>query len=301
MRTGAFAYLRYGWESSFGSGATTRDKVFCRGQRVTALGDRHNLQVIHELGYREAKGWAYKQFEGTISVEGILSNPWWIRALMGAVSTSGTGPYTHTFTKANTLPSMEIEVGFQGEGGNVVQLLRGACINSATISTAVGEMVALRLDIWYGSRVSGSTLSSAIVDSFAPFTMAHAFLEIPSGTVIGEVQNLEITITNNLFRLYEIGDYVQKGAPPQAFEATGRMVVALKDASMINWVRGSQSSGRIRIQSATDNIIRINMADLLFEEWSLPVEANAPVLLELPFRARDITSIEAVNNVSTPP
>jgi hypothetical protein len=43
------------------------------------------------------------------------------------------------------------------------------------------------------------------------------------------------------------------------------------------------------------------MADLLFEEWSLPLEASAPVLLELPFRARDITSIEAVNNVSTPP
>jgi hypothetical protein len=301
MRTGAFAYLRYGWESSFGGGASTRDKVFCRGQRITALGDRHNLQPIPELGYREFKGWAYKQFEGVLSVEGILSNPWWIKALMGSVSTSGTGPYTHTFTKANTLPSMEVEIGFAGEAGNVIHLLRGSCINSATISTAVNEMVTLRLDVWYGNRAAGSTLSSALVDSFIPFTMQHAFLEIPSGTVIGEVQNLEITITNNLFRRYEIGDYVQKDALPQLFEATGRMVVALKDASMIGWVRGSQSTGRIRIQSATDNIIKINLADLLFEEWSTPIEPAAPVTLDLPFRARDVSSIEAVNNISTPP
>jgi len=301
MRTGVYAYMKYGWESSFGSGATTRDKVFCRGQRVTGLGDRHNLQLIPELGYREVKGWVYRNLEGALSVEGVLSNPWWLKALMGSVTTSGTlSPYTHTFTKANSLPSMEVEVAFSGESGNVVPLLRGAVINSATISTAVGEVVTLRLDIYYRNRASG-TYGTPTVDTFIPFTMEHCSLQIPSGTTIGEVQNLELTITNNVYRLYEIGGYKQKGAIPQQFEVTGRFTVALKDSTLLNNVRGSQSSGKIIIQSASDNSITVNMTDLLFEEWSLPIEPNAPVILELPFRARDISNIVAVNNISTVP
>ena len=300
MRTGVYAYVKYGWESSFGSGASTRDNVFCRGQRVTGLGDRHNLQLIPELGYREVKGWVYRNFEGALSVEGVLSNPWWLKALMGSVTTSGSAPYTHTFTKAKTLPSMEVEVGFRGEDGDVVPLLRGAVINSATISTAVGEVATLRLDIYYSDRTSG-TYGSPTVDTFIPFTMEHCTLQIPSGTTIGEVQNLELTITNNVYRLYEIGGYKQKGAIPQQFDVTGRFTVALKDSTLLNNVRGSQSTGKIIISSGSDNSITVNMADLLFEEWSLPIEPNAPVILELPFRACDITSIVAVNNSSSVP
>ena len=301
MRTGAYSYLKYGWESSYGGGASSRDKVFCRGQRVTALGDKHNMQTIPELGYREIKGWVYKNFEGSVSVEGILSNPWWLKALMGTVNTTGSSaPYTHTFTKASTLPSMEVEVGFQGETSSFVPLLRGAVINSATISTSVGEVATLRLDMYYGNRSSG-TYGSPTVDTFIPFTMQHCSLQIPSGTAIGEVQNLELTITNNVYRRYEVGDYLQKDAIPQQFDATGRMTVALKDSSMINWVRSSQASGKIIIQSATDNSITVNLTDLLFDEWSLPIEPNAPVILDLSFTARDVSSIVAVNNVSAVP
>lgn len=304
MRIGSLAYLNYGWESTYGDGASTRNKAFGRGVRITGIAERHNLQPVVEFGDRVYATWLFKMFEGLITLEFLMSNPWWFRGLMGSVTTSGsTPPYTHTFTRNTTthsVPSMGLEFGFKGETGDVVRLLKGGMINSMTLSTAINEPVLVRVEVYYGSYGTAS-ISSQATDSFEPYTCVHTTLEIPSGTKLAEVQNLELTVNNNVYRLYELGSEYQIGSVPQIFEVSGRMTLSLKDASLLGWLRGTQTNAAIKLVKSNNENITINLSNVAFEEFSLPVMPAEPVFLELPFRAKDITSIVAKNSVSSAP
>ena len=300
-RIGAFAYLRYGWESSYRSGASVRDKVFGRGQRITGMTRRDNPEIIFELGTREARASVFKQLEGALSVEWILSNPWFFRGLMGSVSTSGTGPYTHTYTKTKLPQTMEVEVGAELSGGNVVRNLRGALFSSLTLTASVGEVIRVRGELLYADEVVGTTVSSALVDTFEPTAFQHATLEIPGGTVLGEVQSFELTINNNGLLVFGLGDHKSTSGIWQAFEAAGRLSITMKNATNLNYLRSELANGKLTIMTSPTNRIEISMAGLVFGEHSVSIEPNALIIEELPIMIRDIPAIVAANNVATHP
>lgn len=300
-RTGAFAYAKYGWESTFRGGATAYDKVFGRGVRITGLSVSHNAELIPELGVREYQGWVFKQFEGSVSVDWIYSNPWFFRAVMGQVTTSGTGPYTHSYTKTKLPPSFAIEIGSQLSGGNVVRFLKGCVVNTLTLTASVGEVIRVSADILYAEESLGSTLSTPIVDTFEPASFAHATLELPNGTVLGEVQTFDLTIGNNALRVFGLGDIYATSAVWQNFDATGRLSVTFKNATFLNYLRTAVANGKLKIQLSTDNSLTINFADLVFGEHTQSFEPNALLLEDVPILIRNITSIDAVNNVAIHP
>ncbi|MCS7136737.1 MAG: phage tail tube protein [Candidatus Caldarchaeum sp.] len=300
-RTGAFAYLRYGWESTFKTAATTRDKVFGRGQRISSLTRRENPELLYELGGRIAQASAFKQFEGAVSVEWILSNPWFLRGVMGQVTTTGSGPYTHTFTKTNLPQSMTLEVGATLSGSNVVRTLSGCVFSSVAISASVGELVRVRGEIMYASEAVGTTAASPLVDTFEPFVFTHATLEIPQGTVIAEVQSFDLTINNNALMVYGLGGREPVSAVWQAFDASGSLSVTMKNATFLNYLRSEVGNGRLVVSSGANNSITFNLSGLTFGEHSVSVEPNALVVENLPIQIRDIPSIVAINNVATAP
>jgi hypothetical protein len=300
-RTGAFAYARYGWESTFKAGAATRDKVFGRGQRVSSITRNENPEKVYELGARPAPLIVYKAFEGSASFDFFVSNPWLFKAVMGNVSTTGTGPYTHTYTVAKLPVTMEIEVGFQGSGGNVVRLLRGAVTNTFTLTAAVNEIVRGRLDVLYADEVVTTTLGSAIVDSFEPFTFAHGTLEIPAGTVVAEVQSFDITIANNAMLVWGLGDIKASSAVWQAFDPTGRISVTMKDSSFLNKLRTTEATGRLVLDFSPNHRIILNFDGVGFGEHTVGFEPNALVVEEVPILLRSLANIQAINNVATHP
>jgi hypothetical protein len=300
-RTGAFAYAKYGWESTFKGGATTRDKVFGRGQRVSSITRNENPEKVYELGDRPAKLIVYKGFEGSASFDFFVSNPWIFRAVMGNVSTTGTGPYTHTYTVAKLPPSMEIEVGFQGSGGNVVRLLRGAVASTFSLTASVNEIVRGRMDVLYADEVITTTLGSAIVDVFEPFTFAHGTLEVPVGNVIAEVQSFDMTIANNALLVWGLGDIKASSAVWQAFDPTGRISVTMKDASFLNRLRTTDTNGRLVLNFNPNHQIIFNFDGVGYGEHTVGYEPNALVVEEVPILLRSLTSIQAINNVATHP
>lgn len=302
-RTGAFAYLRYGWESTFKGGATTRDKAFGRGQRITNITRRENPELIFELGERPALASVFKQFDGSLSLEWILASPWFFKGLMGSVSTTGTGPYTHTYSKTKLPQTMEVEVGVSASGANVVRNFKGVVFSSATLTAAQSEVVRVRAEMVYADETvtTPTSVPGAIVDSFVPFAFQHATLELPTGTTLGEVQSFELTINNNALLVYGLGDPKAVSGIWQAFEATGRLTITLKNATFLNYLRSEVSTAKLTISTATDNKIEINMSGLVFGEHSVSIEPNALIVEDLPIAVRDITSIVAVNNTGTHP
>jgi hypothetical protein len=299
-RTGLFGYVKYGWESTFKGGATTKDKVFGRGQRVTSITRNENPEKIYELGLRPSKYIAFKAFEGSASFDFFLSNPWLFRAVMGSVSTSGTGPYTHTYTVANLPVSMEIEAAFQGSGGNVVRLLRGAVVNTFSLTASVNELVRCRLDVLYADEASG-TLGTAIVDTFDPMVFQHGTLEIPAGTVVGEVQSFDLTIANNALMVWGLGDTKPSSAVWQNFDPTGRISVTMKDRTFLDRLRNTTSTGKLIFNFSPTHQIIFNFDTIGYGEHTVGFEPNALVVEEVPILIQGLTNIQAINNVASHP
>ena len=99
IRTGASAYLKYEYETSYGTGGTP-NKKFGLQDRLTNWTLTHNridLATIRPDYYKQ--NYAYGQQSGSLSVGFVLSNPWIFESIYGAPATgsASSGVYPHTF------------------------------------------------------------------------------------------------------------------------------------------------------------------------------------------------------------
>jgi hypothetical protein len=308
-RAGGLVSLSYDWESGFTSGATSfTGKAFGRGQKVTNVDVKHNPEVIYELGFRNAQAVAYKQFEGSMGIEWIMSNPWIFKAFMGVSSDSALsgGVYTHTYTKtSSTLSTMEVDIGFVASSGNITRKLMGAVVDSLTLTGAINDVIRVKANIPF-FREPAITLSygAPVVDTFAPTTFANASLVI-GGNTIAEVHSFEIALNNNTQPIFGIGSMNAQGAIPTQFDAAGRMAVTMKDASFLNMLRTEQTSAQFVITNGLSggglvNVV-VNMNGLNFGQHTVSYQPNQIIIENLPITVRDIPVVTAQNNVAATP
>jgi len=137
---------------------------------------------------------------------------------MGAVSTSGAGPYTHVFTPGALVETqtLSIQVGTPSENGTINPLnFTGCQINGFTITSKTGEYVMLDLDVvgqhmqntGDGDTVAG--LTAAVYSStWAPFSHLHGVLSIAGSEY--EFDDVAITVANNL----KTGRYTHRSTTP---------------------------------------------------------------------------------------
>ena len=99
IRTGASAYLKYQYESSYAAGGTP-NKKFGLQDRLTNWSLTHNRIDMPRLNQTTIHKYAYGQQNGSLSVGFVLSNPWIFRSVYGASPappSPSSGVYTHTF------------------------------------------------------------------------------------------------------------------------------------------------------------------------------------------------------------
>jgi len=308
-RPGGLVTLAYGWETGFTSGSGSVDKSFGRGQRVTNATVRENPEIIYELGSRFASTVAFKQFEGSLSLEWIMSNPWFFKGLMGVATTTSGTPFpqsTHSFTKTSgSIPSMEVDVGFVASSGAITRKMMGAVVNSVTLTGAINDVVRVRAECPY-YREPSVTLSygTPTVDTFAPVTFCNASLII-GGNIIAEVQSFELTVGNNIQPIFGLGSCFAQGAIPTQFDAVGRMSVTMKDASFLGLLRTEVTSGVLYLNNGqTSNsmvTLTIGLNGLNFGEHSVNYQPNQIVIENMPIAIRDIPSIIAINGTNVVP
>ena len=94
VRTGASAYLRYGYEATFGDIASEScTKKFGLQDTVNSLTLTHNRIDLASLGQVEYGTYAYGQQAASLGVGFTLSNPWIFESLLGTPTVA-----TNTFT-----------------------------------------------------------------------------------------------------------------------------------------------------------------------------------------------------------
>lgn len=174
--------------------------------------------------------------EGDVVVPVDLRNfGYWLKLLLGAPVTTGTGPYTHTFVSgALTLPSMAIEIGLPdvpsygmnfGVRANsmTIQMQRSGLLNATMGLIAQGETRA--------ASSGAGTPSEAAIERFS-----QGLGEIKrNGVALGNIVSAELTYSNNLDKVEVIRpDGRIEDAEPAMVAATGNVVVRFADTTLLD-------------------------------------------------------------------
>lgn len=253
VRTGASAYVKYGYEATYG-GSGTANKSFGLQDRVTNWTLTNNRIDLAKLNQVEIENYAYGRQQGSISMGFVLSNPWIFQSIYGPPSTAGgSDPYTHTFPHAtNGQPkaiagnSLKIELGYDGSDQNIIRTLKGGVVNSLGISTSINDTVGCNCDITYGHEEApdtSTTLAPPTLPSVEfPYTFAHGTIKV-GGSTLAEVQDADITFAQNTNLLYQIGQHHAKDAYRQIFDITGRFRAAMLNKDMLENVLNQVKKG----------------------------------------------------------
>jgi hypothetical protein len=198
MPSGAQAMCNYGYELvAFKTLAASHAKTFGEGVKISTQDIKRNFQRIYGLGGRSATALTEGRYEGALSVDFELASPWWLYGVMGTWSSSGVGPYTHTFGEANVPPSCSIEADIDLATDAVIHYL-GCICNEARISFQEGAPAHVSLSFVYATETKAtSTLVAQTAETEATFNMGYCSIEVPDATAIADVRKAELTITNN--------------------------------------------------------------------------------------------------------
>tara|TARA_Y100000310_G_scaffold344541_1_gene457844 strand:+ start:1173 stop:2162 length:990 start_codon:yes stop_codon:yes gene_type:complete len=325
IRTGASAYLKYEYETSYATGGTP-NKKFGLQDRLTNWSLTHNRIDMPQLNQTTIQKYAYGQQSGTLSVGFVLSNPWIFESIYGAPSTgsASSGVYPHTFgaTAADnkSVNTLVCEVGYDGDSADIVRTLKGCIVNSLGISTSIGETVNCSVDMTYGKETAPSTTlgtaPSEPTEEFA-YTFAHGVIKV-GGNTLAQVQDVDITFGQNPSLLYGIGSNHAVNSYRQVFDITGRFRASLLNKNLLEGVLaqiakntsgtyeetiGGSPEFELTFQStasSTQNEIKITGTGLAPTDLNISgIEPVEPIFEEINWRVKSATVV-ASNTQSGP-
>jgi hypothetical protein len=174
--------------------------------------------------------------EGNVVVPVDLRNfGHWLKALLGAPTTTGTGPYVHTFVSGvASLPSLAVEVGMSDIPAYFMNA--GVRVNSLQLSFARSGAANATLNcIAQGEERSGSsgggTPTMATLTRFGQFQGSIK----KDGSDLGNVTGAQLTYSNNLERIETIrSDGKIESADPTIAALTGNIAVRFADTALID-------------------------------------------------------------------
>jgi len=260
VQTGAYAYVQYDFETNFDEATcvSCRNKVWGLEQKVSGWTWTNSPIILNQLGSVEVKTYAYGQARGSLSLDYVVSNPWFLstifdRNCMACLFPSGCpAPFTYTWcstasTCTKTVESMSIEVGVEQQVAcmDTVRTIGGAIANSITLRSSIGEPVRATADIAYATETS-----SAIADvsptsetvgraacQFEPYTFAHGALTVCNScccVTIAELQSFDISLNQNADLLFAHGCNHASSAYRKVFEMTGSFQAPWIDYSQLD-------------------------------------------------------------------
>lgn len=247
VRTGASAYVNYGYESTFGTASTALTKSFGLKTALTSLTLGTNRQQLYKLGQVEPHKYAYGQQTGSLSLDFVLGDTTSsdvFQAIYGVPTGSGTSASNHIYgddtgsgsstTFANQ--TFTTELGFDTEDsiGYIVRQFKGCILNGFGITAVVGDVIKCTGEVIFGKEgtatTAANTFSDDAVENSAPFTFAHGTLKL-NGVVQGQIQEVDLNFAQNGELLYEIGSNQSVAGIKKTLDITGRFKVAWSTAT----------------------------------------------------------------------
>jgi hypothetical protein len=194
-------------DNGFNSSPTDSDnKPFGYDATLSTLDGSHNAVRVFDPNDREAARIVEQEFSGSFTVDFTLANPWWFQEVFGSASTSGSGPYTHTFADGTggEPTSMRILQGDQNAGFE--RVLTGCIVTDVDISFDVPGQITVSLSGAYADEPDSSiSVSSQPTVQREPLMTHHAQLD-RDGTTLDLIQSVGLSISTNDALIYGLGD-----------------------------------------------------------------------------------------------
>jgi len=328
VRTGAFGYLQYGYEMCFGTEACVLVDVFGLEQKITNWSITNNRITLAGLDAIEPQIYAYGATRGSLGIDFVLSNPFWLSTMYCMVATAANTPtcgsHTHTFTNPDKLrQSISIEVGTEQGATDVVRTLTGAVVNSLSLRSSIGEVIRASADISYANEIEGCAIDASPAtdpDNF-PYTFAYGNLTTTAGT-IANLQSFDITLNQNSDLLYTHNTSVADTAYRRLFEITGSFTATYVDSDMLTDIyKQAHLAGGTGLDCTTfareqttmtlvfdngqtgvgaEKTITLTGTGVGFADHSVSIEPNEPIFETLNWQIRTLAAV-AVNQTASAP
>jgi hypothetical protein len=181
-----------------------------------------------------------------------------LHQMMGAVATTGTGPYTHTFTPGDlTGQALTIQVGRPATTGTVHPFTYAGCkISDWTISASVGEIARLECSVVGMTETTATALAAAAYDStWEPFVFTEASLSVAGGAEEA-VRDLTLSGDNAIETRVRLGSGFSKEPLEIGLRSyTGSITTDFEDLNNYNlFVNGTEAALVATFDNGTETL-----------------------------------------------
>lgn len=233
-----------------------------------------------------------------------------LKACFGAVSTSGAGPYTHTFTPGDlTDDHLSVQVG-KPDGAGTVQpfSFSGMKVTDWELSMEAGGLVTLSTSLVGKQLATSESLATASFGTGAatPFTFKHASATIAGGAA--NVKKLTISGSNGLDsdRRFIGSEYRAEPLEAELREYSGTVDLEFESLTQMNRFRNATEVALVATISAGASASLTTTMNVRFDGATPEVDGRGIVQLSAPYKcigtSTDASAITAVliSNDTTP-
>lgn len=243
VRTGAYSYIKYDWESAYGGDDATKTKIFGKEQKLTPMTFTPNMQALRQLESIEVESYGFMRNEGSGTLEWVLSNPWWLRGIFSNPTKAGSAPVTYTYDSSvaasKDIESMAIEVGFDAETQDIVRTLLGVIFKNVNLTARVNDFARVSSSIqWTKEGTVGTSVGSGVSEdsgSAFGYTFVHGSLSV-DGSLLAQVQSADISFALNSDPLWGLNSANGADAFRRGFDITGKFQVSEVDKTLFQKV-----------------------------------------------------------------
>jgi hypothetical protein len=281
------------YETTFGSdpGAPAGIQVPFLSESLTATRAQNTSEVIN--GTRNPS----RPFQGNTDISGDITVPvdkryfgYWLKALFGAPTTTGAGPYTHVYKVDDTAcqPSLVLQKDFS----DLPQFFKynGVKVGSMALTVGGDGEVTATLSLLGASLTESGTDYDATPTThvYEQFRSLDAALN-EGGSASAEFTELSIDINANLDGdVYAIGDGGNRSAIPEGkYSMEGSGTILFDNMTLYNKALNQTESSIEVIYTRDSHSLTIDFNEVEYGLNSPQVSGNEGVNLNLDFQAYD--------------
>ena len=238
-----------------------------------------------------------KPFDGNVTDSGDVvvpvdstAFPYWLKAMFGAPTTTGSGPtYEHVFKVGDSMPSEVMEMRYS-DGSTVLTYAKHNGVKISSLALSIGgdqELVATMNLEAKGEALSGTPYdASPTALTLDPWCNYQAALT-EGGSAISIATALDINVDFGL----QTDNYVIDGTgsrysiPEGLCQVTGSVTTLFESTALLTKAINSTETSLVVTLTSGTNVLEIAINELQLERSTPGVEGPQGILLNLPFVA----------------
>jgi len=228
--------------------------------------------------------------------------PYWLAAMFGDPTTTGSDPYTHEFKVGSSMPSFSLEEAFTDLASAVYQRFVGCKISTFSMTVGGDGELICNMEV-LGAQMSHET--SAFDGS--PTTVSLARVEnfdaaiLEGGGSLANATELSLSLDFGLDpNSFVIGGGGIRGDIPEGLvTVTGNLKTLFESKTLLDKATGdTETSLKVTVTASASSILEFEIQELLYSVNGVPVEGPQGLIVSLDFVGYYTDGSEASNIVA---